>query len=193
VRTAGGIELLLYVTYFCLAIAWKLICYVFNPLVVLFADDDGNLPRWLYWFQTHDSSLDQPEEWVAKHWNKWFLYRENDKLYCLKRYLRRVKWLYRNTGYAFRYNILGYDVNKNDWIIVHDDENISDVAGVTGWHFSYDALKPLWKRGWCFYLVRGYGRYCIRAYFGWKFYHKRNDKRIMLAMHFNPIMRFGRE
>ena len=37
---------------------FSLICYVTNPIVVLFADEYGNLPRILRWWQTYDNCLD---------------------------------------------------------------------------------------------------------------------------------------
>ena len=45
---------------FCvpLEILATVIAYITNPIVCLFADERGNLPRLFYWWQTYDNCLD---------------------------------------------------------------------------------------------------------------------------------------
>lgn len=49
------------------------ICYLTNPLVVLFADKDGELPAFLKLWQTWDSALDN-RQYVLYDCPKWLSY-----------------------------------------------------------------------------------------------------------------------
>lgn len=106
---------------------FMLIAYITNPIVVLFADEKGDLPRIFKWWQTYDNCLDI--EWMISEghvpkifrydFNKHYVYHlENkknglipgyvdviDSNFTIKeriqRYFCRLAWLYRNTGYGF--------------------------------------------------------------------------------------------
>lgn len=114
----------------------SLVCYLTNPMVVLFADERGELHGvWRYW-QTWDDSLDV--EWFVKETvPRFFRYdfskhyvsdREqtvelaqvnrdkgcviciDDNFTCkerLQRYICRVLWLTRNCGYGFAFWLFG--------------------------------------------------------------------------------------
>lgn len=58
-----------------------------------FASSDGWLPRWLWWFQTPDNSIDGDNSF-----NKPSLHPYITKM---PRYIRRVLWLIRNPSYVF--------------------------------------------------------------------------------------------
>lgn len=51
----GILQALFYlpINLFVTAIAW-----IISPVLPLFASSDGWLPRWLWWFQTPDNSID---------------------------------------------------------------------------------------------------------------------------------------
>jgi hypothetical protein len=109
------------------------LCYLTNPIVVLFADDEGELPAFLKLWQTWDSALDN-RQYVLYDCPKWLSY-DFDEYYdtavmtighgrskkiviaknpfpkrlWLKHYLNRVFWLYRNTGYGFAFYLFGVD------------------------------------------------------------------------------------
>ena len=110
-------------------------CYITNPIVCLFADEYGNLPKALRWWQTWDNTLDV--EWMVTEkkvpstfrydYARHYVYHyENhdagiagyvdiiDPSFSLwervQRYFCRLAWLYRNTGYGFSYEVTGVDV-----------------------------------------------------------------------------------
>ena len=78
-----------------MAIFARLLC----PVLPLFADDEGYLPEWLWWFQTPFDTLDGDNGSWERH----------PGTGTLQTYWRRVCWLWRNTGisgkcrwYAYR-------------------------------------------------------------------------------------------
>ena len=165
--------------------SFTLLCYILNPLVVLFADKDGNLPVYLKYFGTHDNTLDGDEGWRSKlPWLDW----QNNKLH---RYVKRVLWLYRNTGYGFSYYVSGYDLDAST-VVVSGDPTIRNrpYPAQSGWCFAYDKSKPILWRGWMLYVVYGYGSRCVRLYLGWKFMGFTSGRK-MLAFHFNPFMGYA--
>lgn len=133
--------MLIWVIYFLLSIVFMVLCYVTNPIVVLFADINGELPSILKYWQTWDNScfcVDSVEhapkflqyDW-AKHYKE---YRDADaylksvnrmRWYCvcidpkftlgerIQRYLCGVLWLMRNCSYGFAFYLLGLTVSPN--------------------------------------------------------------------------------
>lgn len=159
---------------------FTLLCYLLNPIVVLFANKEGYLPRPLSWFGTHDNSLDGDSGWKEK------------LPWITNTYLRRVLWLYRNAGYSFSYNICGYDlINEN--IVIKGDKTIRNrpSPAKSGYCIAWDKSKNIFVRGWMIYLVYGYGNRCIRLYLGWKFMGFETGRK-MLAFHFNPFMGYDK-
>ena len=115
-----------------------LICYPTNPIVALFADDDGELPKWLKYWQTWDNSVFCKEsvehapkflqyDW-ARHYREYkdtdsYLQSVNrERWYCvcvdhnfttwerIQRYCCGVLWLTRNCSYGFAFYLLGLNV-----------------------------------------------------------------------------------
>lgn len=71
---------MLWIFYFIAMIIIMLICYITNPIVVLFADEEGELHGFLKYWQTWDDSLDSkfmmtevvPNKWYGKYLDyKW--------------------------------------------------------------------------------------------------------------------------
>ena len=127
-----------WVVLFLMNAVCSLLCYLTNWLVVLFADENGELHGiWKYW-QTWDDSLDvewfvngsvprwlrydfnkhyetytdYPDELVAVNRSKWAV-RSLGVPWTLKerlqRYACRVLWLTRNCGYGFAFWLFGAD------------------------------------------------------------------------------------
>lgn len=118
------------------------IAYLTNPIVVLFADEYGNLPKCLRYWQTYDNCLDV--SWMIYEdcvpdifkydFNKHYTYHYEDKSdpsdikpghveikdpnftteEKIKRYFCRLCWLYRNSNYGFSYEVNGRTYNGKD-------------------------------------------------------------------------------
>lgn len=128
-----------YLIYAQLNILLMLFCYITNPIVVLFADETGELHSFLRYWQTWDDSLD-PAFFVKKKVPKFLRYDYDrhyqeywgttrdlaklgrdrcfvkllDKHFTVKeriqRYFCRVLWLTRNCGYGFAFYTFGRKV-----------------------------------------------------------------------------------
>ena len=169
--------MLKYLFYLIFDVLFMVICYIINPVVALFANSAGYLPFYLSWFGTHDNPIDGDAYFQSK-------YPGNSKW---KQYRRRVLWLYRNTGYTFRYNVLGYTIDAANYIKydhLYKNFNGSDH----GWLFAYDKSMPWYLRGWSFYMQLPYGTfdYGIRIYIGWKFKGLSSGRK-MFAHSINPF------
>lgn len=53
---------LTWLMYVILDVLFTIVCYFTNPIVVLFANREGNLPSIFKWWQTYDNTLDV--EWM---------------------------------------------------------------------------------------------------------------------------------
>lgn len=135
----------LWVLYCILDVLFNIICYITNPIVLLFADEKGNLPKIFKWWENWDDHLDV--EWMISehHVPKWAEYDFNrhykyysewealektgvykgfvvilDPNFTLKerfqRYVCRLVWLYRNCAYGFSYYVTGRDVDGSQLI-----------------------------------------------------------------------------
>lgn len=82
-----------------MAVFARLLC----PVLPLFADDEGYLPEWLWWFQTPFDTLDGDSGSWERHpgTGKW------------QTYWRRVCWLWRNAAYGFDMRVCGIKVNPD--------------------------------------------------------------------------------
>ena len=135
----GSNNMLIYLIYAPLNILLMLLCYLTNPIVVLFADERGELHGFLKYWQTWDDSLD-PAFYVKKKVPKFLRYDYDrhyqeywnttpklaglgrdrcfvkliDKHFTVKeriqRYFCRVLWLARNCGYGFAFYVFGRKV-----------------------------------------------------------------------------------
>ena len=135
----------LWVLYCIFDVLFNVVCYITNPIVVLFGNEYGNLPWLLTWWDNYDDCMDV--EWFIKegHVPSWCVY-DYDKHYKfhdsdealqtrgtyksyvdildpnftlkerLQRYACRVLWLYRNCAYGFSYYVTGRDVDGSQLI-----------------------------------------------------------------------------
>ena len=51
-----------------ISIPLTVLALILAPVLPLFANSDGWLPKWLWWFQTPDNSLDGDQGWITEHW-----------------------------------------------------------------------------------------------------------------------------
>jgi hypothetical protein len=154
-----------FLLYLIADITVNLIGYTLNPLLPLFADSEGNLPSYLRWFQTYDSTLDGKEpRFIAS--TSWF--RDGDVAKnALCTYILRVMWLYRNNAYGFAYSILG---GKSPFRTLSEDGvNPSDRApAIEGSYFTvFEDTEGVQYFQYKFVKDRGNGK-CYEASIGWK-------------------------
>lgn len=148
--------MILWLLYFIVSLVCMVLCYVTNPIVVLFADKDGELPSVLKYWQTWDNSvycIDGVEcapkflqyDWMA-HYREYkdadpYLKSVNrDRWYCvgidynftlwerIQRYCCGVLWLTRNCSYGFAFYLLGLNVSPN--LDIKDSANTRFVREV---------------------------------------------------------------
>ncbi|WP_231409615.1 hypothetical protein [Ralstonia solanacearum] len=109
----------------------------------LTCDAQGNLPRWLRWFQTFDASLDAGwrDGYISRSWGDT----------PIRRFLARVYWLYRNPAYGWDYWPLGVRFNPCAWRVVRyveSDALTLFVAVGNGFNVYYHGRFGMLKLGW---------------------------------------------
>lgn len=165
-----------------------IVCYLTNWIVVLFADETGELPGALRLWQTWDDTLDNATDierlpavlrytW-AEHYIQGRADEQGQTRYTeqlikpftlperVKRYFCRVHWLYRNCGYGFAYYLFGsmatppFNVKEGD-----------------GWYF-------ISGNSWTFKCTKAINdKWRWEIYLGWKIQRRLNHAhRAMLAM-----------
>lgn len=159
-------ELMPYVKWVCLlpptffmAVVGRLLA----PFMPFFVQEDGYLPRWLWWFQAPDNPLDGDkghlERWPGA--SAWATYR------------RRVAWLLRNVAYGFDISVLGQKTMPGDWLDMDGQEGVSDQPrGKPGYWFKrvYRGEK---LACWHFYCIRQWSFWptkYLRISMGWKLF-----------------------
>lgn len=151
--------MLLWLVYLPFSLLFSAICYITNPLLVLFCDEDGELPGILHLWQTWDNSCNPSDvqtifpAWMqfdfSEHYlehrgttprleavnrERWFTLCVNPDFTLaerLKRYLCRVLWLTRNNAYGFSFWLLGADTRPL-WERVIDEPDRSFVRELCG-------------------------------------------------------------
>ena len=144
------------------------IAYPLTPIIVLFADKEGKLPNWLYWFSTVDHGIDGDKGWIE---GSRPIKIEKTKI---DQYRNRIHWLLRNSADGFASSILGIKTGfgKEEFIIVGDSLVTNGPPGRSG------IVKRYYKRdgkvkAFQWYYVRQYKHWpnqCIRINIGWKMF-----------------------
>jgi hypothetical protein len=158
---------MIYIKYILFAIVQLLIDVVsfpLAPLVALFADKDGNLPKWLSLFQTYDNTLDGDDGYKAEH--RFF----PDNANAFQVWANRTGWLWRNPAYGFDM-LLGADVQVGDILRINGDRATGDNpfhAGLCTW--------KLYRQGklisFQYYFVMSVSTTkCLRINAGWKLWN----------------------
>lgn len=94
--------------FLLIGVPFELFAKVISPILACFVQEDGYLPKWLYWFQTPDNSCDGDR----KHRLRW----PRDGVFWT--WARRCAWLFRNSAYGFNYYVLGLHYEKGDlWLV----------------------------------------------------------------------------
>lgn len=198
-----------YIFYLILDIMFTLICYVTNPVVILFSNEHGELPYPLRWWQTYDNCIDIPHT-INSGVPKLFRY-DFDKHYkytpefknkyvmkpgyveildpnftvCekIQRYICRNVWLYRNTAYGFSYEVCGRYVLA-DKVKTYVDYNYAknDKCYIAVVNDNRIFLNKTWS---IFYTKKYCKWFYLRIYLGWKF--KGTAGQSMIAFHINPF------
>lgn len=105
-----------------------LLAVVLNPLVALFADEEGWLPRWLSWFGTPDNPIDgdppfrelhAPFKGAVTGWKRW---------------VNRTVWLYRNPAYGFDWSVLA-DRSEGQ-LVIKGTRPLGGDLSHDGWYFA---------------------------------------------------------
>ena len=167
---------------FCILLCW---CTAF--IVVLFANEEGELPRLLKGWQPWDDSCDSEQE-VLEEAPKWLRYDFHAKYYVtegeipgtgrtrrytniypwakfsikerLQRYCCRVMWLMRNPAYGFGFYLLGRTV---------DCSNVIWVTPRDGYRIGYDRADKSMDAAWSIKDDRRINKYIRKSwYLGWK-------------------------
>ena len=187
------------------------IAYLTNWLVVLFADEYGQLPKALKLWQTYDNPLDV--EWMVTEgivpkfaqydFNRHYKYVPENKgnnhmipgFVILKdphftlwerfqRYVCRLWWIYRNSNYGFSYYVNGRTVDGKDNVILLDinEPNNRQFKSIV-------KDGNWWSATWCYYYEKPYCKWFkLRVYLGWKLKSVYAGKqRHMLALFFSPF------
>ena len=169
--------MVLWFIYFILALITSVLCYLTNWLVVLFANENGELPGPLKLWQTWDNSCDCSDsvevapkflryDW-GRHYREyrgtdeylWSVNRERWYVECtdsnftvkelLQRYACRVLWLMRNNAYGWAFYMLG--LNVSPCLEVTQSENTTFVKEVYGqglWGaWMYKNTAPIFQVG----------------------------------------------
>jgi hypothetical protein len=196
-----------WIIYAILDCVATIIAYITNPIVVLFANEYGDLPYILRYWQTYDNPLDI--EWVISegcvpkciryNFNKHYRYTPEwdsstgigyvdilNPHFTIKeriqRYFCRLYWLYRNTAYGFSYEITGRDINGTKMAIIRNNSD-------EDW-LSYDDTVGIWNRTWVLYYNKPWcSKFKLRVYLGWKGkgLSSTDTKRCMLALFVSPF------
>lgn len=127
----------------------------FNWVVAAFADEGGNLPRYLSWFQTFDATLDEGmysrrrelKEGTNDDWADFDPYPVDS----FGRYMNRAKWLQRNTGYGFDYYLLGMPFVPAEWTVRRFEDTAVRtlfIATGPGFNLYYYGRFGMVKFGW---------------------------------------------
>lgn len=164
------------------SVFFTVLCYVTNPIVVLFADEDGELHGFLHYFQTWDNStnpsdlLDILPRWLTSWYDGRYVevYRSEGELAelgrgrwytdCIntdftiieriKRYICRVYWLTRNSAYGFCFYLLGIDMDPSHNILIYDKdgETIAVDSDDSDVWMYCNSKKIFWKLHWNIFL-----------------------------------------
>lgn len=117
-----------------------LICYILNPIFVLFANEVGELPKWLKFAQTWDDSCDgafqvscapkflrydfnskyEEHSMLLEEYNrtKYYVTLKEGATFTLweriQRYFCRLAWLTRNCSYGFSFYVAGTTIKSSN-------------------------------------------------------------------------------
>lgn len=159
--------------YLILSFLMEIVVLLLTPVLPLFAKDsygfsnngteaavEPRLPTWLSWFDTPDNSLLGDSGWKTKHPNG--------------TYLDRVKWLYRNRLYGFKWTVLSMPVQVDQQEI---DGNI-DIGYQNQRYGSFVIYQP--NGAWQYKTVFPVFGKIFEGNFGWLLDNKENSMALFM-------------
>ncbi len=195
----------------------SVLCYITNPIVLLFCDDEGELHGFLRYWQTWDNSCNPSDladivpgflmfDW-ARHYEeyesttpelaavgrtRWFckvIDPEFSTWEKIQRYICRNIWLLRNCAYGFSFWVFGRTIEENSVMIIK--QKYDDKGKMT---FARVTTEPKWRAPFLYkndrYFLGHFLRWCI--FLGWKIDYQTSKKhQAMIAGRI--AVRFGRE
>jgi len=148
-----------YLVYLIADLAMEVIAIPAAFVLPFFANKEGWLPRWLWWFQTPDNSLNGDQGWQTQHW-QWRY--KLPKPLCT--YVGQMGWLLRNRAYGFKWTVISAPVvqkalgYRGDITIKNRDHAKAGV--VHCWMNQYWQYKRITRIG--------QSQKCIMLNFGWQ-------------------------
>ncbi len=133
---------------------------VLAPVLPLFAIGRDVLPAWLSWFQTPDNGLDGDANFKAN-----VAPFRGDQV-GWRRYVNRIRWLWRNPAYGFDISVLGFALAPETKVQTVGTREFSGALK-SGWFFAM-AINADGSMAWQFYAVKVWGARASRVDFGWK-------------------------
>lgn len=177
------IGILLWILFIPLNLGAVLVGYVLAPVIVLFCDKDGWLPKWLWWFQTPDNSMDGDGGWKREHWQWRF---ELPEPLCT--YVGRVGWAWRNPVYGFSLSVLAARPKEIPftWFGNPDIRNASaDKEAINGWLIVTSGIY------WNVYIIAPFFSRTFRLYLGWKLRSGEGREVYQYVLYMNPFKSRG--
>lgn len=154
------------------------------PILPFFVQDNGYLPKWLWWFQTPFDTADGDNNHFERHpGTDWW-----------STYKRRVAWFTRNVAYGFDMSVCGIEVNPDkDKITYEGNPDIGDASGQSGKCFwqAHDPDGELiafqWMYVYHYDLLKWHK--CVRIGVGWKIWddEKLRSEPAQYWAYFNPL------
>lgn len=163
---------------------------ILAPILPLFATKQQKLPKWLSWWDTPDNTLDGDEGWKNEH--LLFLNCKGDNLDFIRIYLKRVCWLFRNTGYGFSHSVAGVDVSEQDVVSWEGNQKVGNRPLSEG--KCKAILRGDNKAFMLYYVKKTFKGKCLRVYIGWKLKNKVDHPEwngtAMIVCSINPFMSY---
>lgn len=158
-----------------------------------FAGADAHLPKWLSWFDQPDDDLDGDNGWKTEH--RWF--KDSLKVdHGWRRYINRVRWLWRNPAYNWGIEVMGFIVSANSTRETTGNAKVSDRPLSQGFYFT--VIRPNSKlklAGWFYYGVWQWcGRFCLSIKLGYKLWQNvGSGYKCQFVVSVNPFASFKDE
>jgi hypothetical protein len=185
---------MIWLLYLPFVLLCYVVCFLTNPIVVLFADENGELHGFWHLWQTWDNSVDTSDvyehhelpDFLLYDWDKHYIEYVGETRYtadirrkrwyttCInddwtlwerfQRYICRVYWLTRNCAYGWCFYVFGQWA-FSDCSIEH--EHRRDDRHYLMW--GYDDSQPIWYRTWWIKIDWYWTeRIHTEGYLGWK-------------------------
>ncbi len=127
-----------YPLFVVVSLIFTVLTYLLAPFLALFVSSStGNLPKYLLWFQTFDATcFEGREPQYGMTGSNWWV---------------ATRWLWRNPGYTFDLEVLGFTWNQNSWKVVKVSADGSFFFAIGPW-LTFNLCGMIWgvhfKFGW---------------------------------------------